>query len=84
MPIVSHRNALYMHNEIAGMELDERIIQCYENTTREEAGKLAITISNQICDAMREYVDGYYLITPFNRIEIIQEIIQNIKKNSDE
>ena len=80
MPIVSHRNALYMHNEISGMELDERIIQCYENTTREEAGKLAITISNQICDAMREYVDGYYLITPFNRIEIIQEIIQHIKK----
>lgn len=80
MPIVSHRNALYMHNEISGMEIDERIISMYENTTREVASKLAVTISNQICDAMHDYVDGYYLITPFNRIEIIQEIIQHIHK----
>lgn len=82
MPIVSHRNALYMHNEISGMEIDERIIHCYENTSREEAQKLAVHISNVICDEMNEYVDGYYLITPFNRVEIIQEIMRHIKKKS--
>lgn len=80
MPIVSHRNALYMHNEISGMEIDERIISMYENTNRVEASALAIRISNAICDEIKAYVDGYYLITPFNRIEIIQEIIQHIHK----
>lgn len=80
MPIVSHRNALYMHNEISGMDIDERIIQCYENTTREEAQAIGIHISKQICDKIAPYIDGYYLITPFNRVEMIQEIIQYIKR----
>lgn len=80
MPIVSHRNGLYMHNEISGMEIDERIIQKYENTTREEAAQLAVSISNAICDEMKDFVDGYYLITPFNRVEIIQKVMQHIKK----
>jgi hypothetical protein len=29
---------------------------------------------------MKDFVDGYYLITPFNRVEIIQKVMQHIKK----
>lgn len=80
MPIVSHRNALFMHNEISGMHIDERIIDCYEGTDRAQAAQLAVSISCAIADQMQEYVDGYYLITPFNRVEIITEIMKHLKQ----
>ena len=32
-------------------------------------------------DEMRPYIDGYYLITPFNRVEIIADMITYIHKH---
>lgn len=80
MPIVSHRNAVYMNNEIAGIEVDLSIVEKYEGITREEASTLAVEISCKVADAMEPYIDGYYLITPFHRVEIIGEIISYLHK----
>jgi len=80
LPIVSHRNAVYMNNEISGIEVDEEIVAMYEGTTRKEAQKLAVDISCKTMDEMRPYIDGYYLITPFNRVEIIADMITYIHK----
>lgn len=79
LPIVSHRNAVYMNNEISGIEVDEDIVKRYERTTRAEAAALAVSISCKTADEMRPFIDGYYLITPFNRVEIIGDIIAYIQ-----
>ena len=78
LPIVSHRNALYMNNEIAGIEVDEEIVAMYEGTSREEAQHMAVKLSCATIQEMAPYVDGYYLITPFHRVEIIGNIIAYI------
>lgn len=80
LPIVSHRNAVYMNNEISGIEVDDEIIDLYEGTTRAEAQKLAVAISCKTLDEMRPYIDGYYLITPFHRVEIIADLMTHIHK----
>lgn len=80
IPIVSHRNACFMNNEISGINVSQDIIDRYEGKDREEASKLAIEISTEIAKKISTYVDGYYLITPFNRVEIIEKIIQNIQE----
>lgn len=80
LPIVSHRNAVYMNNEISGIEVDDEIIDLYEGTTRVEAQKLAVAISCKTMDEMRPYIDGYYLITPFHRVEIIADLMKHIHK----
>lgn len=80
LPIVSHRNAVYMNNEISGIEVDDEIIDLYEGTTRAEAQKLAVAISCKTMDEMRPYIDGYYLITPFHRVEIIADLMEHIHK----
>ena len=81
LPIVSHRNAVYMNNEISGIEVDDEIIDLYEGTTRAEAQKLAVAISCKTMDEMRPYIDGYYLITPFHRVEIIADLMKHIHKH---
>ncbi len=82
MPIVSHRNALFMHHEINGMYVDQQLIQLYEGKSKEEGNELAIMTSCKIIDEIKTIVDGYYLITPFHRVEIIAKIIEYIKNNS--
>lgn len=79
MPIVSHRNAQYMNNEISGIEVDQALIDLYVDKSREEAAELAVSTSIAIVEAMKEDVDGFYLITPFNRVEIIQQIVAHIQ-----
>ncbi|MEG2685074.1 MAG: bifunctional homocysteine S-methyltransferase/methylenetetrahydrofolate reductase [Erysipelotrichaceae bacterium] len=83
IPIVSYNNAIYMNNEIAGIQVDEEYIKLYENKTREEASKLAVELSCKIVQQLIDVVDGYYLITPFSRVEIIGEIISYIKANDE-
>lgn len=80
MPIVSYKNALFMNSETSGFQIDEAIIEKYRNLNREEATNLAISITEDFYDKIRDYVDGIYLITPFSRIDIVTEIIKNYKK----
>lgn len=83
IPIVSYRNACFMNNEISGISVSEKIIEQYKDISKEEASKLAIKISTEIAKEIYPYVDGYYLITPFKRIDIISEIISNIDANNN-
>lgn len=78
IPVVSHRNACFMNNEISGITVSQEIIDQYEGISKEDASKLAIQISVDIARKISDYVDGYYLITPFKRIDIIQQIIYQI------
>ena len=79
MPIVSHRNACFMNNEISGITVSEEIIDMYKDITKETAAELAVKLSTDVAKKISPYVDGYYLITPFKRIDIIEEIMNNIK-----
>lgn len=80
IPIVSYRNACFMNNEISGINVSPEIIEQYKDISKEEASKLAIKISTEIANNIYPYIDGYYLITPFKRIDIISEIISNIRE----
>lgn len=80
MPVVSYRNAAFMSNEMAGIEIEEEIIHLYKDKNREEGETLAYEISKKIIDEISDIVDGYYVITPFKRVELILKIVEYIKK----
>ncbi|MBR2779697.1 MAG: bifunctional homocysteine S-methyltransferase/methylenetetrahydrofolate reductase [Firmicutes bacterium] len=80
IPVVSSRNARFMNSEISGIEVAEDIIRRYEGRDRAECTKLAVEISTDIARRMHPYVDGYYLVTPFSRVDIITEIVRNIRE----
>lgn len=79
LPLVSHRNACFVDNEISGINVAPEIIERYRDASPEIARRLAVEISATMARAISSYVDGYYLITPFKRIDIIAEIIGHIK-----
>lgn len=75
-PVVSHRNACFLNNEISGMRVCEEIIDLYAGKDRDEAEALAVTISTRIAQEITPYTDGLYIMTPFRRVELIKKIIE--------
>ena len=79
IPVVSERNARFMNSEINGIEVDERIIALYEGADRERGEQLAVRVSTAIAREMRGSVDGFYLMTPFQRTGLICRIMDGIR-----
>jgi methionine synthase I (cobalamin-dependent)/5,10-methylenetetrahydrofolate reductase len=80
MPLVSYRNACFVSNEVPGIEIGEETIRLFEGKTREEAEELGVAIAMQMAEEAAPYADGFYLITPLNRIEVIRKIVENIRR----
>lgn len=80
MPLVSYKNAMYMKHEMPGINVPDYIIDRYSpEQTREEAENTAIEISVEIARKLYDIADGYYFMTPFNRVSMISKIIDAIK-----
>ncbi len=78
-PVVSHKNACFLNNEIAGMRICDEIVSLYEGKDREAAEDLAVTISTRIAGEIAPYVDGFYLMTPFRRVALMVRILQKLR-----
>jgi homocysteine S-methyltransferase len=82
MPIVSYRNALFMQNEMPGIHVDERVVSRYRpDMAREEAEQVAVEICLDIAGKLYDVADGFYLMTPFHRVGLVNRIIDGIRKN---
>ena len=76
MPLVSRRNALFMKNEMAGIEIPDEIIERYgENATRQEGEDCGIQIAREILEYTEDFADGYYFSFPFNRVHMLAHIV---------
>ena len=75
IPVVSARNARFMDSEINGIRVDPQITALYEGKDRAEGEELAVAISAEIARQIAPYVDGYYLMTPFQRTGLICRIL---------
>ncbi len=78
IPIVSHKNAVFMNEEISGIIVDNSIIGKYESVSDEVASKMAVDLSLDFIDKISSLVDGYYIITPFNRVDIVENIVRQM------
>ena len=77
-PVVSHKNACFLNNEIAGMRICEEITALYEGRDREEAEAVAVAVSARIAGEIAPYTDGLYLMTPFKRVALMERILREI------
>ena len=79
MPVVSQRNAIFMENEINGIHVDEDIIQRFAGLDREQGEALGLEVSMQMAREALPYADGFYLMTPFNRVALMERLIARLK-----
>ena len=80
MPVVSQRNAIFMENEINGIHVEDWIIEKFAGLDRAQGEKLGLAISLEMAKAALPYADGLYLMTPFNRVALMERLIGRLKQ----
>ena len=79
MPVVSQRNAIFMENEVNGIHVAEDIIEAFAGLDREQGEALGLEISLKMAREALPYADGFYLMTPFNRVALMERLIARLK-----
>ena len=79
MPVVSQRNAIFMENEVNGIHVAEDIIEAFAGLDREQGEALGLEISLKMAREALPYSDGFYLMTPFNRVALMERLIARLK-----
>jgi len=80
LPLVSYKNAEFLHNEVPGMQIPEEIRERMRRTPGGEAArKEGVKIAREMLFAVRELVQGAYLMPPLGRYELALEVLEGLK-----
>jgi homocysteine S-methyltransferase len=78
MPLVSARNAEFLHNEVPGIELSDEVRSRMARYEGERARQEGIMIAKELLDVSAAYFNGVYLMTPFMRYEMTAELTKYV------
>jgi methionine synthase / methylenetetrahydrofolate reductase(NADPH) len=79
LPLVSGRNAEFLHNEVPGIVIPEEIRERMAGKSGEEGVREGLAIAKEFIDGAIERVGGFYLIPPFGKYEIAVELVKHVK-----
>lgn len=79
LPVVSQRNALFMENEVNGIHVAPEIIERYAGLDRAQGEALGLELSVEMARAALPFADGFYLMTPFNRVALMEQLVARLK-----
>ncbi|QXE87198.1 bifunctional homocysteine S-methyltransferase/methylenetetrahydrofolate reductase [Geomonas nitrogeniifigens] len=79
LPLVSGRNAEFLHNEVPGIVIPEEIRRRMAGKSGEEGVAEGLAIAREFIEAASAKAGGFYLIPPFGKYEIAVELVRYIK-----
>ncbi len=75
-PLASHRNALFLNNEVPGVVIPDEIMDRMEKPdTKEAARREGILIAREIIDEVRDQVAGIQVSPPFGNVQTALDMI---------
>lgn len=75
LPPVSLKNASFIRNEMAGMNVPDEVLAMYRaDMSREEGEAAGAEIAKTLMKKLDPFVDGYYFMLPFNRVSLLGRI----------
>jgi methionine synthase / methylenetetrahydrofolate reductase (NADH) len=81
LPLVSYKNAEFLHNEVPGMQIPEDIRERMRRTPGGEAArKEGVQIAREMLFAVRNRVQGAYLMPPLGRYELALQVLEGLKR----
>lgn len=84
MPLVSHRNALFIANEVPGIRIPEGVVEQFRGLKRTEAERLGIELALATARRLATAAQGYFVITPLGRYGVSGELILRIRRELDD
>lgn len=76
-PLVSLKNALFLKNEVPGVEIPDSIInRMSQAKTKEDGLKIGIEIAHEIKDKIDSCVQGYQISAPFGKVDLALNVVK--------
>jgi homocysteine S-methyltransferase len=76
LPLYSHRNAEFLHNEVPGMSIPDDIRERMRVAgSGEEAQREGVAIAQEALRAAREVAQGVYIMPPFNKVDLALRVV---------
>lgn len=77
LPLASAKNAEFLHNEVPGMSIPESIRKRMHAAGNGDAGrKTGIEIAQEALLASKPFVQGTYIMPPFNKFDMALKVIE--------
>jgi len=75
-PLLSQRNAEFIHNELPGARLPESILRRMSRADRKAARREGLAIAKELIEQTWEYGAGCYIVPPLERYELAAELVE--------
>lgn len=75
-PVVSEKNARFLQSEVHGITVDEAVVRAYSGLDRAQGEDMAVRLCREAASRISPFVDGYYIMTPFQRVELVCRVIR--------
>jgi homocysteine S-methyltransferase len=77
LPLYSHKNAEFLHNEVPGMSIPDDIRERMRLAGSGEAAQSeGVAIAQESLRAARDLAQGTYIMPPFNKVELAVRVIE--------
>jgi methionine synthase I (cobalamin-dependent)/5,10-methylenetetrahydrofolate reductase len=83
MPLMSGRNAEFLHNEVPGIRISAEIRKRMANLEGEAGRRMGVEIAKELVDSALQYFNGIYLMTPMIFYEMTAELTQYVWKKTN-
>ena len=81
LPLVSYKNAEFLHNEVPGMQIPLEIRERMRKMPGGDAARReGVKIARDMLFAVRDRVQGAYLMPPLGRYELALEVLDGLKR----
>jgi homocysteine S-methyltransferase len=79
LPLASHKNAEFLHNEVPGMSVPEPIRERMRKAGSGDAGRHeGIQIAREMLSRVKDRVAGAYIMPPFGRFQSALDVVRGI------
>jgi homocysteine S-methyltransferase len=80
LPLASHRNAEFLHNEVPGMQIPDAVrARMAEAGSGEKARETGIAVAQEALLATRDLVQGVYIMPPFGRVDSAIKVLEVLR-----
>lgn len=80
MPLISYKNAEYLHNEVPGIEIPEEYIKRMKGKSGEPGEEEGVKIALEILAEILDLVNGILFMPTIGRYYIVSRILEKLEK----
>ncbi len=79
MPVASHKNAVFLNNEVPGISIPKAFVDGLENQPRDVVTERSLSFCRDLIGEARDHCAGFCLMTPLRRADLAEALLKTVK-----